>query len=214
MLQTLARNPADRFQGASDFGEALTRFLFSKGLAVSRNDISRLVKETVSEQEAAQPKAVEKTGGIIDALIQEEILKFTSLDDLEDPLDPGARPLSPEDISVMTPLDPGDFIDPRAWASDLSEESDLGLLSEEPAFASSGQDSTRDPAAGGARSTATAEEGTGQVELPVPEHRKPSPPPRQAEKPSSTPAVVWILLVLALLAAAGAALVLTGTVKI
>ena len=37
---------------------------------------------------------------IIDALIQEEILKFTSLDDVEDPLEMGAKPLSPDEISV------------------------------------------------------------------------------------------------------------------
>jgi serine/threonine-protein kinase len=122
LLKALARDPDQRFQTAQEFSESLTRFLFSRGMAVSRHDIAKLVRKTVSDQQSEKPKAKKASGGIIDALIQEEIVKFTSLDDLEDPLDAGSRPLSPDDISVAEPLDPGDFVDPRAWASDLAGE--------------------------------------------------------------------------------------------
>jgi serine/threonine-protein kinase len=122
LLRALARDADERYQSAPEFGEALTRYLFGHGMAVSRHDIAKLVRKTVSEEKAEKPRKKASSGGIIDALIQEEIVKFTSLDDLEDPLGVGAKPLSPEDISVAEPLDPGDFVDPRAWADDLDGE--------------------------------------------------------------------------------------------
>ena len=118
LFKALAQNPDDRYQHASDLSEDLTKLLFSHGTAVGRGNISRMVKFTVEEQKTAKPAAAKKPTTIIDALIQEEILKFTSLDDVEEPLDMGAKPLSPDEISV---LDPGDFIDPRGWASDLDD---------------------------------------------------------------------------------------------
>lgn len=211
ILKALSRDPSGRYQQASDFGESLTRFLFSRGLAVSRNDIARLCRETVNDQEAAAPRVVEKAGGIIDALIQEEILKFTSLDDLEDPLDAGSKPLSPEDISVMTPLDPGDFIDPRGWASDLEEEPPLEMITDRPPEHS--PEPERAAPAAEKRAPAVSSSEQDQAKMPVPTHRKPSPAPREEAK-SSMPAAVWVLALLALIAVAGVALVLTGIIEI
>mgnify|MGYP006286398483 CR=1 FL=1 len=132
LLRALARDADERYQSAPEFGEALTRFLFGHGMAVGRHDIAKLVDKTVSQQQKVKkPKKRRDSGGIIDALIQEEIVKFTSLDDLEDPLDVGAKPLSPQDISVAEPLDPGDFVDPRAWANDLDGEGLSDLLPED-----------------------------------------------------------------------------------
>jgi serine/threonine-protein kinase len=213
ILKALTRNPAGRYQNASEFGESLTRFLFSRGLAVSRNDIARLCQETVNDQEAAAPRVVEKAGGIIDALIQEEILKFTSLDDLEDPLDAGSKPLSPEDISVMTPLDPGDFIDPRGWASDLEEEPPLEMITDRPPERRPEVERAAPAASRKAPAPAASTSEEDQARMPVPTHRKPSPPPRE-EKKSSMPAAVWVLALLALIAVAGVALVLTGIIEI
>src|SRR5262249_3026434 len=60
---------------------------------------------------------------IIDTILQNEIVKFTSVD-FEDP---GARPLSPDDLSPSPAASElghgmggggGDFIDPRGWASE------------------------------------------------------------------------------------------------
>ncbi len=116
--RALAKDPAERYQRASEMSEELTKLLFTYGVAVTKSDISRLVTFTLSEQETVKPAKPKKPTTIIDALIQEEILKFTSLDDVDDPMEMGAQPLSPDEISV---LDPGDFIDPRGWASDLDE---------------------------------------------------------------------------------------------
>ena len=213
ILRALSRDPAGRYQHASEFGEALTRFLFSRGLAVSRNDIARLCQDTVNDQEAAAPRVVEQAGGIIDALIQEEILKFTSLDDLEDPLDAGSKPLSPEDISVMTPLDPGDFIDPRGWASDLEEEPPLDVITDRPPQRSPAPQRPAPAASRRSPTPAAASAAEDQERMPVPAHRKPSPAPREEAK-SSMPAAVWVLALLALIAVAGVALVLTGIIEI
>ena len=70
-------------------------------------------KRSPSKKKVKKPKKRRGSGGIIDALIQEEIVKFTSLDDLEDPLDVGAKPLNPQDISVAEPLESGGFCRPQ-----------------------------------------------------------------------------------------------------
>src|SRR5262249_19787748 len=85
------------------------------------------VRGVVSDKDAQRGRATGPQKSIIDALIQEEILKFTSLDALggsSQPLGPlgqlGAQSLSPEPVSNgQSPLDPGSFIDTRGWADDL-----------------------------------------------------------------------------------------------
>jgi serine/threonine-protein kinase len=124
--KALARRAEDRYASATDLQDALAHYSYSRGLKVISRDISELVRQCLDEN---RPRSVEggkkPAGSIIDTLLQNEIVKFTSVD-FEDP---GARPLSPDDLSP-SPADSGsdagygggggggDFIDPRAWASE------------------------------------------------------------------------------------------------
>ncbi len=198
LLKALARDPEDRYQTASEFAEALTRFLFSRGLAVTRNDVARLVKEVVESEKSlqAEPGRQQVKRGIIDVMIQEEIQRFTSLEDLDDPFDIGAKPLSPEDISIMGPLDPGDFIDPRGWAADLAAESSPEV-----------PESTVQPQSFPVEVTdvelPVEQARPSPVEQPVAAHRRPSPPPKPASSGPTT--AVWLAVGLAAALLAGAA---------
>jgi eukaryotic-like serine/threonine-protein kinase len=125
--KALARRAEDRYASATDLQDALAHYSYSRGLKVISRDISELVRQCLDEN---RPRSAEGTGkkpagSIIDTLLQNEIVKFTSVD-FEDP---GARPLSPDDLSPSpgdSGSDPsyggagggGDFIDPRAWASE------------------------------------------------------------------------------------------------
>lgn len=221
ITKALAKNPDDRYQHASEFSDELTRVLFGHGMAVSRGDIARMVGFTLKEQKTAKPAAEKRPTTIIDALIQEEILKFTSLDDVEDPLEMGAKPLSPDEISV---LDPGDFIDPRGWASDLDERAAAELagpdvITDRPPDSGDkpllGLDITSPGLAAITEHSVNVKLPTGkktsESSLGLAAHRQPSP---AAKSKGGIPTMVWILLVVAALAAVAAALVATGVVPI
>jgi len=123
--RALARDPAHRYQHAYEMQDALAQFLFSRSLKVTSRDVAWLVRECLSERQQTLPP-VAHAGNVIDTLIQEEIVKFTSLDENEvsgaEPA--GAKPLSPDEIGGKSgPLDPRDFIDPRAWTSEFIDPS-------------------------------------------------------------------------------------------
>jgi serine/threonine protein kinase len=129
--KALARRADDRYTGATDLQDALAHYSYSRGLKVIARDIAELVRQCLDD---ARPRAEGTTtttttnnrkpaGSIIDTILQNEIVKFTSVD-FEDP---GARPLSPDDLSPSPAgSEPGhsmgggggDFIDPRGWASE------------------------------------------------------------------------------------------------
>src|SRR5581483_11758992 len=71
------------------------------------------------EKQRSQPREPkQQVGNLIDELINEEIIKFTSLDNMDDPA--GAQSPSPVGKDGgNAPLDPGSFIDPRGWGDDL-----------------------------------------------------------------------------------------------
>ncbi len=220
LAQALSRDPAQRFQSARDFGDGLASYLFSHKLKVTSYDIANLVKSTVASKE----KKSAQDQSIIDRLIQEELLAFTSLDDMDDPLSPGAKPLSPEDVDGAHPLDAGLFENPADWFSDdadvaaaLDEHSDNGGGS--PGWRESGlADGPGDLAAlleGAAGETDSREPPPPR---PTPE-RRPTPVP---EVPASVPppaeakggggAWKYVVLVLVLLAGAGAAAYFGGVI--
>ncbi|HJY77365.1 MAG TPA: serine/threonine-protein kinase [Burkholderiales bacterium] len=124
VLRALAREPDERYQHAADLQDALAQYLFSRGMKVTSRDIKQLVADSLREKARTIPPKAKKSESLIDSLIREEILQFTSLDQLDDPLNIGAKPLSPEEISGVRPTpSPGDLVDPRSWSldSDLEE---------------------------------------------------------------------------------------------
>ena len=72
----LLRIRDERFQSARDFGDALASYLFHHQMKVTSYDIANLVKETLDRH--AQHLSPQRA--IIDKMIQDELLTFTSLD--------------------------------------------------------------------------------------------------------------------------------------
>jgi serine/threonine-protein kinase len=118
--KALARDLNQRFQSAGDLQDALAQYLFSQRLKVTSRDIEQLVQGCLREKQRSQPKA-QPVGNLIDTLINEEIVKFTSLENFGDNSIPGQPSPSPVDISGNAPLDPGLFVDTRGWAEESSD---------------------------------------------------------------------------------------------
>jgi serine/threonine-protein kinase len=114
--KALERDPDKRFQNARDFGEGLAQYLFLRQLKVTSFDVANLVKWVVDSKKAA--KAGPKDVSIIDRLIQEELLRFTSLDDVAEAVaaSPGSDPKE-----GAAPLDAGLFENPAEWFADDNE---------------------------------------------------------------------------------------------
>jgi serine/threonine protein kinase len=114
--KALARRKEDRFQSATDLQDALAQYSYSRGLKVISRDIAELVRQCLEDRRMQSGEGKAKTS-IIDHLLQDEIVKFTSVD-FEDP---GAQPLAADDLAIR-PDSPsfgeGDFVDPRAWADE------------------------------------------------------------------------------------------------
>jgi serine/threonine-protein kinase len=115
--KALAKRKEDRYQSALDLQDALAQYSYSRGLKVISRDIAELVRQCLDDR--ASQSSDGKKPSIIDHMLQEEIVKITSVD-FEDP---GARPLSADDLSPPADdrpslLDDGDFIDPRAWSAE------------------------------------------------------------------------------------------------
>jgi serine/threonine protein kinase len=116
--KALAKRKEDRFVTPTDMQDALAQYSYSRGLKVISRDIAELVRQCLDDR--ASQSSDGKKPSIIDHMLQEEIVKITSVD-FEDP---GARPLSADDLSPQgnmdrpSILDDGDFIDPRAWSEE------------------------------------------------------------------------------------------------
>ena len=119
---SLARDPDERYPSARDFADALAGYLFSHQMKVTSYDIANVVSAIVVERDKMKAAAKAAEPSAIDRLIQEELLRFTSLDDLSDPLNNGSSPLSPEDVEGAKPLDLGTFENPSEW---FSEDADV-----------------------------------------------------------------------------------------
>ncbi|MCA9664020.1 MAG: serine/threonine protein kinase [Myxococcales bacterium] len=122
--RALARRKEDRFQHSYELQDALAQFLFARGLKVTSRDLARLVRRCHEERSHTIPPK-SRTGGVIDALISEEILRFTSLEPEgvdEGSPSPGNVPLDANALGGSAALNPRDFIDPRDWTSEFSTD--------------------------------------------------------------------------------------------
>ena len=118
--KALAKRKEDRYQNANDIQDALAQYAYSRGLKVIARDIAELVRQCLEDRRMQSGEGKPKTS-IIDHLLQDEIAKFTSVEDEDQ--DAGARPLSADELSpragtVPAPPSDGDFVDPRAWAEE------------------------------------------------------------------------------------------------
>ena len=98
-------------------GDALAGYLFGHQLKVTSYDIANLVKATLAQEKPEASTVQAGQQSIIDKLIQEELLRFTSLDDFAaaQPIGVGAE------ADGAQPLDAGLFENPADWFSDDAE---------------------------------------------------------------------------------------------
>jgi serine/threonine-protein kinase len=75
--RALARDPLQRYSSARALGMDLSKFLFKQGVPVSTFDIGTLVQGAMRERQRYRPVQT----SIIDKLIEEALLEFTSLTD-------------------------------------------------------------------------------------------------------------------------------------
>jgi len=114
--RSLARDRDNRYQTAYEFGDDLANILFSRGLKVTTFDVAKLVKDMIQEDESRRRRA---EPSMIDRLIQEEMLRFTSIDEASRPSSGSDSTPEREDSTGSAPLDVSDFEDPRAWMDDF-----------------------------------------------------------------------------------------------
>jgi eukaryotic-like serine/threonine-protein kinase len=115
--RALARDRNMRYQSAREIGDALADVLFTHQLKVTNFDIGSLVNEIVQQDNFSkrEPSRIEK-------LIEEELLRFTTLDETNVPqaLSPELEYIDPQ--HGAQPLDGSSFEDPRQWAGELLGE--------------------------------------------------------------------------------------------
>ena len=110
LARALARDSDKRYASARDLGRDLTAFLYKFGRPVSAYDVSEYVRGAMLLRKKAQPDKA----SIIDKLIEEALLEFTSLQ--EDKAG-GAAPAAPK---TDDPLKLAGFEDIGKWADEVS----------------------------------------------------------------------------------------------
>lgn len=129
LKKAMARDRDERFSSAQELGDAIADYLFHHRLKVTSYDIARMMTGVVAVRERERAKRADPS--IIDKLIQDELLAFTSLDQLDDPLNPSSSAVRQDKLNKRPslgarPLDAGSFNDhlenPSQWFSEEEEE--------------------------------------------------------------------------------------------
>ncbi|MEZ4400399.1 MAG: serine/threonine-protein kinase [Kofleriaceae bacterium] len=126
--KALARDPEERYHHAADLGDALAQYLFSRRMKVTARDIAQLVRD--AQMELMRKRSSEPKASLIDALINDEVNRLTSLVGEEDA--PSAAAGGKTEGSQS--LDPSQFVDTSSWTSDLLESNDRGRRGSVPAL--------------------------------------------------------------------------------
>ena len=105
--KALARDRNQRYQRVEELLEAIAHYLFSRGMKVTSRDIEQLIAKVLAERQKSKPQP---QSTLIDNLIQDEILRFTSLDEVGEE--------QPKSAEGQAPLNPDQFIDPRGWMNE------------------------------------------------------------------------------------------------
>jgi serine/threonine-protein kinase len=225
--RSLARERSQRYSTARALGMDLSNFLFKFGVPVSSFDIESLVRGVMKDRQGhriPQPS-------IIDRLIEEALLEFTSLTDDKAAPAAGAKPI---DVPVIpTPMAPltNSRAYPASWIDDISKDArwqESGLSASLPAGVSEGNlaaleddmPSVSSPAKSGTSGQPSFLRGTTKLEAPKPPTIQLKPAsyhvPSRADvvdpvvaddtvRSSSAPVFVGILVALVVSMAAGAA---------
>lgn len=115
VLKALARDPGARYQTAKELGQDLNKFMFGYGQAISTYDIAVLVQGAMRDRQRSRPQQP----SIIDKLIEEALLEFTSL--TEDGRAPSASSAAKASSKAgADPLLPDSFVDPTNWAKEIA----------------------------------------------------------------------------------------------
>ena len=112
VMRSLARDPTQRYRTARELGKDLSDFLFAYGQPVSDFDIAGLVQGAMRERQRVRPPQA----SIIDKLIEEALLEFTSLK-TDERVANGAP--AKKELGGNAALNLGDFEDPSKWLSDV-----------------------------------------------------------------------------------------------
>jgi serine/threonine protein kinase len=89
--RSLARDPAQRYQAASEFADDLLAFLFSRSMKVSSRDLSEIISELRRTTPRLEPTAGESN--LILRLIDDEFAEIRSLDDSGNGPPTGSQPI-------------------------------------------------------------------------------------------------------------------------
>ncbi len=111
--KSLERDPEKRYASARELLDGLAGYLFSRQLKVTAFDVANLAQWVIDSRKVAKSgQKVEVS--IIDRLIQEELLRFTSLDAVSSAI--GSSESGEKEGAA--PLDAGLFENPADWFAD------------------------------------------------------------------------------------------------
>ena len=109
IVRSLARDPSVRYQTARELAQDLNKFMFRFAQPVSTFDIATLVNGAMRDRARMRPQQ----GSIIDKLIEEALLEFTSLKPEErGGRSPSGNKRAEMALSSASPLNPDQFVDP------------------------------------------------------------------------------------------------------